>query len=146
MLHWQQRWHPQLTDTFNGKERMVWAGTTRLRHKRSTGRHNADLTYTGFIATTVPRVPQDQATAEPARKNRQKTARHAPELIENVTGDGLFQNPLFGSAEEYGFQNKENGHGSDTVAANFGHGCGLFQNGGFRDSLSVGLLTLKQAA
>ena len=31
---------------------------------------------------------------KPARKYRLKTARHDPELIESVTDDGLFQNPL----------------------------------------------------
>ncbi len=107
----------------------------------------ADAPDQGSIATRVPKVPQDQATVKPARKHRQKTVRYDPEPIESVTDGGLFPSPLFRAAKEHGFQNKDNGHGSDAVASIFGQGCGHFQNKTmvFRSS-SIGLHTLKQAA
>ena len=104
-------------------------------------------TKIGSIATKVPKVPQDQATVKPARKHRQKTARHDPELIESITDGGWFPSPLFWAAEEHGFQNKDNGHSSNAVASIFGQGRGHFQNKTmvFRTD-SIGLHTLKQAA
>ena len=89
----------------------------RPRRRRNLSGDDSNF---GSIATKIPKVPQDQATAKPARKDRQKVARHDLELIESVTDESLFQNPLPGVAEEHGFQNKENGHGSDAIAGTFG--------------------------
>ena len=74
-----------------------------------------------------PKSPTGSRYGQTSEENRQKTARHDPELIEAASDDGLIQNLLFGAAEEHGLQHMENGHGSDTVASIFGHGCGHFQ-------------------